>query len=162
MILNGICILGLAFSDCNIFLAVFFLTLSLALQGAVSTGALSSMVDIAPNYAGITLGIVSTISIMTGFVSPIMVGYITFGNQSVQAWKKIFEISAGMTLSCGIIYMIFNDTSVQPWNRGYTKVNMENQQVALYEIGEKVEKVKEENDSKDHIEINKLNTVQNN
>lgn len=116
MVLNGFACLGLAYSGCNDFMAVLFLTLSLILHGAVSAGTLASMVDIAPNFAGITLGIVSTITIIPGFVSPIVVGYITFENQSVAAWQRIFEISAGMLLVSGMLYIWLNDTALQPWN----------------------------------------------
>lgn len=73
MILNGLAVLGLAYSGCSVTSAVFFLGLSLALHGAVAAGALASTVDMAPNYAGITLGITSTVTVMAGFVSPIVV-----------------------------------------------------------------------------------------
>jgi nitrate/nitrite transporter NarK len=116
MTANGICVLGLAYSGCNIYAAVTFFTLSLALHGAVSTGPLASIVDIGPNYAGISLGIISTVSIITGFVSPIIVGHITFENQSITAWQRIFEICAVMLIVCSLIYIWFNDTSIQPWN----------------------------------------------
>lgn len=116
MILNGVACLGMAYSGCSVVSAVAFLALSLACHGATSAGTLSSMVDIAPNFAGITLGIVSSIAIMSGFVSPILVGYITFENQSVGAWQHIFEICAAMLLVCGALYMWLNDTSLQPWN----------------------------------------------
>lgn len=120
MILNGFCILGLAYSGCNIIAAVIFFGLSLALHGAVSTGALASVVDIAPNYAGITLGIVSTVTVLAGFISPIVVGYLTFENQSISAWQHIFEICAAMLIVCGGFYIWLNDTSLQPWNRSQT------------------------------------------
>lgn len=119
MILNGFAVLGMAYSGCSVISAVFFLTLSLALHGAVSTGVLASIVDISPNYASITLGIVSTVAIITGFVSPIVVGYITFENQSIQAWQHIFEICAALLIICGVIYVIFNDASLQEWNKSY-------------------------------------------
>lgn len=116
MILNGFACLGLAYSECSVIMAVVFLTLSLMLHGAVSAGTLSSMVDIAPNFAGVTLGVVSTVTIIPGFISPIVVGYITFENQSVAAWKRIFEICAGMLLVTGTLYIWLNDTSLQSWN----------------------------------------------
>lgn len=117
MILNGFAVIGLAFSGCDVTMAIVLMTLSLTLHGAVSTGALSSVVDIGPNYAGITLGIVSSLGTMTGFVSPIIVGYLTFENQSITAWRWIFLICAAMLLGCGVLYMAFNDTSIQPWNK---------------------------------------------
>lgn len=117
MILNGFAVLGLAYSGCSVTSAVFFIAMSLALHGAVSTGTLSSIVDISPNFAGITLGIVSTVSIISGFVSPIIVGYLTFENQSIDAWKSIFQLAAAMLIVCGSIYIWLNDTALQPWNK---------------------------------------------
>lgn len=117
MVINGFACLGLAYSGCNATAAVFFLTMSLMLHGAVSSGVLSSIVDIGPNYAGITMGLVSSITIVTGFISPIIVGYITYQNQTVTAWQHIFEICAGMLIICGVLYIWLNDTSIQEWNR---------------------------------------------
>lgn len=117
MVVNGLTVFGLAYSGCSVTSAVICMTLSLMLHGAVSTGVLASMVDIGPNYAGITLGIVSTVCIIPGFLSPIVVGYITFENQTVTAWQHIHEICAVFLVVCGVLYMWLNDTSVQPWNK---------------------------------------------
>lgn len=115
--MNGFVTLGLAYSGCNVSAAVFFLSVSLCLHGAVSAGQLAAIVDMAPNFAGITMGIVSTVGIVSGFVSPILVGYITFENQSITAWQRIFEISAAMLIFCGAIFIWLNDTAVQKWNK---------------------------------------------
>lgn len=117
MILNGFAVLGLAYAGCSVTTAVFFMSVSLCLHGAVSSATLASIVDIAPNYAGITLGLVSTVAIMSGFVSPIIVGYITFENQTVEAWRHIYEICAAMLLITGTMYIWLNDTTLQEWNR---------------------------------------------
>lgn len=117
MFLNGFAVLGLAYAGCSVTTAVFFMSTSLCLHGAVSSATLASIVDIAPNYAGITLGLVSTIAIMSGFVSPIIVGYITFENQSVEAWRHIFQICAVMLIVTGSMYIWLNDTTLQAWNK---------------------------------------------
>lgn len=115
----------MAYSGCNVTLAIFFLTFSLLLHGAVSSGALASVVDISPNYASINLGIVSTIAIASGFISPIVVGYMTYENQSVEAWQHIYEISAVMLIVCGLVYVLFFDASLQPWNNPTTRSSKE-------------------------------------
>lgn len=117
MILNGLSVLCLSYTNCNLVLAVLFMSLSLGLYGSVSAGPLSAIVDIAPNFSGISMGIVSSVALMSGFVSPIIVGYVTFENQSIDAWKHIFEISAGMLIVCGSIYIWFCETSIQSWNK---------------------------------------------
>lgn len=116
MILNGLAVLGMAYSGCNATAAVVFFTLSLLFHGAVSSGALSSILDISPNYASLTLGIVSTVAIISGFISPAVVGYFTFENQNIDAWQHIYEITAAMLIFCGLIYVLFNDASLQSWN----------------------------------------------
>jgi MFS family permease len=162
MVLNSFAVLGLAYSGCNVVSAVFFMTLSLMLHGAVSTGPLSSIVDIAPNYAGITLGVVSTVSIITGFLSPYIVGLITFENQSVLAWQRIFEICAAMLIVCGLGYICFNDTSIQPWNRVPESVEEARELAPLYKNGVKDEKdVTKEEERRREGEIEKRNVGEN-
>jgi nitrate/nitrite transporter NarK len=142
LVLNGFACLGLAYSGCNITTAIFFLTLSLCLHGAVTAGPLSSIVDISPNFAGITLGVVSTITIMSGFVSPIIVGYVTFENQTIGAWQRIFEICAVMLTVCGTIYIWFNDTTLQPWNNLKKVYPKEIQPLYIDDEKQKLENVK--------------------
>lgn len=118
LIVNGVFVIGLAFSGCHVILAVAFLTISLMLHGAVSSGALASVVDISPNFAGVSLGINSSFSVLTGFISPLIVGYLTMGRQnSVEPWKYVFEICATMQIICGILYLLFSDSTLQEWNK---------------------------------------------
>lgn len=108
----------LAFSGCHVVMAVIYLTISLMLHGAVSSGALASVVDISPNFAGVSLGINSTFSTFSGFISPLIVGYLTFGRQnSVEPWKYVFEFCAAMQIFCGILYILFSDSNLQEWNK---------------------------------------------
>lgn len=116
MVLNGCLVLGLAYSGCNLTLATILMTSALCSNATTSASVLSSVVDMAPNYAGITMGIMSTIGAISGFISPIVVGYLTFENQSVLAWQHVFEICGVMFIGCGIFYICFIDTAVQKWN----------------------------------------------
>jgi len=51
-ILQGLFILGLCYSGCDSVVAVIMLFCATIVHGAISSGALTSAVDIAPNYAG--------------------------------------------------------------------------------------------------------------
>jgi hypothetical protein len=48
------------------------LTISLALNGALSAGLLPGIIDNSPNYSGVILGAVGTISINSALVSPMV------------------------------------------------------------------------------------------
>lgn len=119
--------IGMAYSGCDVMLAVVLFTISLMLHGSVSSGALASVVDISPNFAGVSLGINSTFSTFSGFISPLIVGYLTEGRQhNVEPWKYVFLICAAMQISCGIIYVIFSDSNLQPWNKPVESVDKKN------------------------------------
>ncbi|XP_053685969.1 sialin [Sabethes cyaneus] len=115
-LVNGIFILALAYSGCNATMAILFLTLATMMHGAVSTGPLANIIDISPKFAGILLGISGMITVVPGFVSPIIVGILTLGNQTVQQWQYVFLISAGMLIVGGILYILLADSTLQAWN----------------------------------------------
>ncbi|XP_066993790.2 sialin isoform X2 [Anabrus simplex] len=113
---NGLFVLGLAYSGCNSVAAIICLTLSVSCSGAVSTGPLASLVDIGPNFAGVVLGITNMITVAPGFISPIIVGKLTYQNQTSGQWQVVFLISAIMLFIAGILYLLFSSSDVQPWN----------------------------------------------
>nr|XP_023015178.1 sialin [Leptinotarsa decemlineata] len=63
--IQGLFMLGLAYSGCNRNAAIIFLTLAVASNGAVSTGPLASMVDTTPNYAIIVTPISYAVKVVT-------------------------------------------------------------------------------------------------
>lgn len=115
-ILNGLFVLALSYSGCNAIMAVVFIILATGSHGAVSTGPLSAIVDLSPNYAGIVLGIVNMVCVLPGFLSPMLVSVFTFENQSIQQWRYVFLITATMLIVSGILYVLFADSTRQPWN----------------------------------------------
>ncbi|ETN57893.1 sodium-dependent phosphate transporter [Anopheles darlingi] len=113
-VVNGIFVFALANSGCNSLMATIFLTLATTVHGAVSTGPLANLVDMSPRYAGILLGFSGMITVIPGFVSPIIVGML--GNHTVEQWRIIFLITAATLIVCGLLYMAFADSSQQAWN----------------------------------------------
>lgn len=79
-IVKGLVVVALAYFGHNPTAAIIFLTVATMFHGAVSSGPLASIVDIAPNYAGIVLGISGMIGVLPGFISPYIVGILTLGN----------------------------------------------------------------------------------
>ncbi|XP_065360360.1 sialin-like [Calliphora vicina] len=115
-IVMGLVVLALAYFGRNRIYAVVLISLATMFQGAGSSGPLSSMIDIAPNYAGIICGICSTIGCLPGFISAYLVGVLTLDNQTFEAWTNVFLICAVMLIGCGVLYVLFADSSVQKWN----------------------------------------------
>lgn len=61
-------------------LPLMFYTLSAAISGAETTGPLSSLVDLSPNFAGIVVGMVGMLSASTMYLSPLVAGVLTLDN----------------------------------------------------------------------------------
>ncbi|EDW01400.1 sialin [Drosophila grimshawi] len=115
---KGVVVLALAYFGYNATAAIVLLTVATMFHGAVSSGPLASMVDLSPNYAGIVLGVSGMIGVMPGFISPFIVGILTQGNQTMEAWNHVFMLSAAMLIGSGILYVLFSESTLQPWNSG--------------------------------------------
>lgn len=73
-------VLGLAFSGCNAWLAIFCVTVATMVHGAVSSGPLASVIDLSPNFSGVILGLTGMIACWPAFLSPYIVGLLTLNN----------------------------------------------------------------------------------
>ncbi|CAF4767658.1 unnamed protein product, partial [Rotaria sp. Silwood2] len=110
-------LVAIGYMGCNHVGAVICCILAVAFLGLHSCGALISHLDVASNYAGTLVGITNSLGTIPGFVGPYVVGAITNKNQTTDAWRLIFNISAGIgALGCVAYCILFNGEE-QPWNR---------------------------------------------
>lgn len=82
-IVNGVLVLGAAYAGCSPLAALTFLSAANMVHGAISSGPLASLIDMSPNFSGITMGIAAFVIVWPGFISPYMVGKLTLGNVSI-------------------------------------------------------------------------------
>ncbi|XP_076044239.1 sialin-like [Oratosquilla oratoria] len=113
----GLCLVAASYVGCNSSVAVFLLTLGTTFIGALYCGFLSNHIDVAPPYAGTLMGIANTVASISGIVVPSFVGYITQGNQTVEAWRIIFYIALAIFTFEATVFCIFASGEVQPWAR---------------------------------------------
>nr|XP_053635789.1 sialin-like [Cherax quadricarinatus] len=114
-------LIAMCFVNCDEKLAMGVLCVAVGLNGAVYSGYMSSHQDLSPNLAGSLLGLTNTVATIPGFVSPVVTGSITEGNETVSAWRTVFLISAGTYLVTNIFYLVFISADVQPWNEQQPK-----------------------------------------
>ncbi|KAL6953695.1 hypothetical protein U1Q18_051262, partial [Sarracenia purpurea var. burkii] len=84
----GITILVISFSGCNVMLAVSMLILAVTLQGTIPAGPMAKIIDMSPNFSGVLQGISGTLSVLSGFIGPILVGHLTQNNQITFDWDE--------------------------------------------------------------------------
>ncbi|CAL7935035.1 unnamed protein product [Xylocopa violacea] len=115
--LQGFFTILLAYSGCHPTLAIVFMTAGMAVSGAISASTLASIVDMGPNYASVLLGFSGMIVIVSGFLSPVVVGVLTINNQTVAQWRLVFIISAANSFLGTAVYLLFGTSKEQPWNK---------------------------------------------
>ncbi|KAI5748660.1 hypothetical protein M8J76_001052 [Diaphorina citri] len=115
-LVQGIFVLGLAFSGYNSAAAIFNLAMATMVHGAVTAGPLASLVELSPNFAGVLQGISGMLSSIPSFISPVLVGIYTNNNQTPEQWTKVFLITAALLFIPGVLNLFFGDSELQPWN----------------------------------------------
>lgn len=128
----GIGFICLAFSGSNLVTAAVFSTIIILCSAFPNAGFFASMVDIAPNFASIIFALCTVAAGFTQTLVTIFVGWMTNGNQSDEQWRKIYLISAIISIVPGTVYAFVAKSDVVSWN------NPRN------ERGEEMEKLNEE------------------
>ncbi|KAL1517435.1 hypothetical protein ABEB36_001200 [Hypothenemus hampei] len=95
--------------------SILCLTLAVGLAALAWPGFSVNHLDLAPQHAGILMGIGNTFATIPGIVSPTITGYIVKTPPTVQQWQTVFFIAAAIYLFGAVFYDIFASGDLQPW-----------------------------------------------
>ncbi|CAH1639038.1 unnamed protein product [Spodoptera littoralis] len=121
----AVCLLAICYIGCNRSAAVALMAIAVTSIGGMFCGFLSNHIDIAPNFAGTLMAVTNTVATIPGIVVPIFVGYVTDGNQTITAWRKIFFTTIGLYAIELVTYTLFGSGEEQPWNKVETETEPE-------------------------------------
>uniref|UniRef100_A0A1B6JQ30 Major facilitator superfamily (MFS) profile domain-containing protein n=1 Tax=Homalodisca liturata TaxID=320908 RepID=A0A1B6JQ30_9HEMI len=96
--------------------AVVLLTTSISLNAGIYTGFLQNHLDLAPNFAGLLMGITNGFANITAIIGPMITGFIVSDESNKDQWMIAFYLAAVAFFVGNLIFMIFGSTEVQPWN----------------------------------------------
>lgn len=114
----AICLVATGFVDCTkYYLAVFLIILGVGAIGMAWSAWNVNHLDLAPPYAGTLLGITNTLGTIPGFVGTEVVSAFTSGNQTMEAWRNVFYITAGINVFGTVFFLIFGSGELQPWGK---------------------------------------------
>ncbi|XP_071142339.1 sialin-like [Mytilus edulis] len=91
------------------------LTLAVGLGGFAWGGFSVNHLDIAPQYASVTMGISNTFATIPGIISPLLTGAIVTQKTDVGQWQIVFYIAAAIYLLGAVFYGIFATGNRQKW-----------------------------------------------
>jgi len=72
------------------------------------------MFELAPQYAGVSMGLSNTLGSLPGVISPILTGFLV-QNKLASEWRMVFYIAAAISLFGAIVFGIFASGVEQPW-----------------------------------------------
>ncbi|KAF2882551.1 hypothetical protein ILUMI_23629 [Ignelater luminosus] len=115
--LPGLLLFAMILAGCDSVLSVALITSSLGMNGASTITNLQNNQDLAPSFAGTIYGIINCFGGTTGFITPLLTGYITAEHNGLHEWHIIFSIGASVYIATGIVFCIFGTGEQQPWNQ---------------------------------------------
>ncbi|KAK6165948.1 hypothetical protein SNE40_022752 [Patella caerulea] len=112
------CMIGISFLDHNNrILAVCLLIMGLTFQNFTSVAFRINHLDIAPRYAGVLMGVTTTIAMSVGLSAPFITSAL-IEEDTAEEWKGVFWIVAALNVVGAIIFAIFAQGEIQPWAIG--------------------------------------------
>ncbi|XP_055386285.1 sialin [Condylostylus longicornis] len=113
----AICLFILCHIGCRHTAAVVIMAIGIIGIGGMFCGFLSNHIDIAPNFAGTLVALTNTVATLPGIIVPIFVGFMTKGNQTIEAWRIIFYVTVVLFGIELIVFTIFGSGEEQSWNK---------------------------------------------
>ena len=89
-------------------------TIAVGLGAFAMCGFAVNHLDIAPQFAGLLMGISNTVASIPGIISPIITGYIVPDGDPAD-WQIVFYIAASIYLFGAVVYWFWSSGEVQPW-----------------------------------------------
>jgi len=85
----------------------------------------ANVMEVAPHYAGLTMGLSNTFGTLPGMISPIITGFVV-QNKLASEWETVFYISAAVALMGAVLYSVFGSGERQPWATKHQEVFYDN------------------------------------
>nr|XP_003700318.1 PREDICTED: sialin-like [Megachile rotundata] len=112
----SICLIIIAYIGCERVGSTILLILSIVLCGAIFVGHLCNHNDLAPNYAGILMGITNTPGTISAFILPALVGALMEHGHTMQQWRYVMWIVIVAQVSAFVVFCFFGSAEIQDWN----------------------------------------------
>uniref|UniRef100_A0A146LJW8 Putative inorganic phosphate cotransporter n=1 Tax=Lygus hesperus TaxID=30085 RepID=A0A146LJW8_LYGHE len=96
--------------------AMVLLSLATTFNAGIFNGIQCNHLDLAPNLAGILMGITNAMSNIASITAPQWAGFIVKDESSGEQWQIVFLVSAAIYVMGNTAFLIFGSTTIQRWN----------------------------------------------
>ncbi|XP_076262245.1 putative inorganic phosphate cotransporter [Rhynchophorus ferrugineus] len=115
---NALCLVSLTFvpSDKAAIAVVILCFESIFMIACIAGGSTINVYDISPKFAGIIVGIASTIGDAFALFAPLLAQWCITDQDDVEQWRLAFSITAGIAIVGAIFFGVFATDKRQEWN----------------------------------------------
>jgi len=115
LLIPGLFLFVVGFSGCSRALAVSAIVMSTGTAGLCASGFIVSLIDMAPAYAGILMGITNTLAPVSGIIGPEVVGALIYSESTRSQWLKVFYITTAIYCFGAAVFVAFGSGEIQDW-----------------------------------------------
>lgn len=117
-VISAAALVSVAFAGCDSTLAVVSLVIAVGAWGFSSAGYFVAYVEMSPEFPGVIQSIGNTFGTTTGVIAPYVAGVLTSGpsGQTIENWRTVFLIAAGLYLLNAVVYGFFGSAEQQAWD----------------------------------------------
>ncbi|XP_071481069.1 putative inorganic phosphate cotransporter, partial [Diadema antillarum] len=83
--------------------------------GVTFSGIFVNAQDLAPRFNGTVFAVGNCLSVASGFIGPIIVGFITEDQSDPKGWRVVFYTTAVLSLVGAFFFQMFGSGEVQAW-----------------------------------------------
>ncbi|XP_065221658.1 sodium-dependent phosphate transport protein 3-like [Planococcus citri] len=114
--LASIPIIIIAFTKCDLTLVLICFIIHCIVRVSLPFGATLGIIDISPEFCGITEGLCGTSASIKIFLFTCVVNYFTGILEIKKLWEMVFLYSTGYLIVANLLYLIFGTSEVEAWN----------------------------------------------
>lgn len=96
--------------------AMITLTVAVTVSSFLFSGFNINHLDLSPNFVGVLMGIANGLENVSTIIAPLTVGLFVNNLESLDQWRSVFLLTAGVAITGNTIFVLFGSTKVQPWN----------------------------------------------
>lgn len=116
-IVPSIGLVGIGWAGCDRVWVMFMMIFFGAFAGANYAGTQMNHLFLAPRFAGTLYGISNGAGNLCGFLAPYFIGLMLNGHDTIENWRKVFNIGALINILGSLVFIAFADAEEQSWSK---------------------------------------------
>ncbi|EDV45847.2 uncharacterized protein Dere_GG18727 [Drosophila erecta] len=109
----ALALICVGFVQHSLWLTCVIFIMGMGLNGAIYSGFKINHLDLSPRFAGLLISITNCVANLVGLLAPMVAGHVIDPRPSVENWRIVFYIAAGIFIFTASFYNVFASGKLQ-------------------------------------------------